>query len=160
MIEQLDDHSVPVQSTLVTHPGNVVRQPTWQRVTLLVILFYEGLGALLGGGLLIAEPDGRLMDMPVEIMHGFFSDFLIPGLILTGLGILNSAAFITILNRMRIDWLFSGLGMGGLAIWFIVEIIILQEFHWLHAMWGIPVLIGCLVTILLISSRRSTRHHS
>ena len=58
----------------------MVRQPTWQRIIVLTVLGYEGLGALLGGGLLAAAPDGRLMNMPVEIMRGFFPDYFIPGL--------------------------------------------------------------------------------
>ena len=125
---------------------------TWQRVVLLVILGYEGAGAITGGGLLAASPDGRFMDMSVSIMNGFFPDFLIPGIMLIGLGILNSAAFVSVLKRSRIDWLLAGLALGGLAIWFIVEIFILWEFHWLHAMWGLPVLVGCLVALPLVSS--------
>lgn len=145
---------IPDQSQSEKYPCNTDRQPTWQRITLLIVLAYEGLGALTGGSLLVAEPDGRLMDMPVEIMHGVFNNFLVPGLILTGLGILNTSAFFAVLRRNRIDWLMAGLGLGGLTIWFIVEIIILNEFHWLHAMWGLPVLAGCLVTLPLVLSRR------
>ena len=33
------------------------RQRTWQRVILLIVLGYEGLGGLAGGGLLVAKPD-------------------------------------------------------------------------------------------------------
>ena len=132
----------------------VFEQPRWQRITLLCILGYEAAGALSGGFLLALAPDGRIMDMPVEIMHGVFSNFLIPAIILTGLGILNTTAFIAVLRRNRIDWLLAGLGLGGLTIWFIVEIIILKEFHWLHAMWGMPVLVGDLVTLPLVLSRR------
>jgi hypothetical protein len=137
---------------------NIACQATWQRITLLIVLGYERLGALTGGSLLVAEPDGRLMDMPVEIMHGVFGNFLVPGLILAGLGILNTTAFVAVLRRNRIDWLLAGLGLGGLTVWFIVEIVILKEFHWLHAMWGIPVLVGCLVTLPLILSRRLELH--
>jgi len=143
-----------------TNPRNMARQPAWQRIILLIVLGYEGLGALTGGGLLVAEPDGRLMDMPVEIMHGVFSNFLIPGIILTGLGILNTTAFVAVLRRTRIDWLLTSLGLGGLTIWFIVEIVILKEFHWLHAMWGLPVLLGCIATLPLVIHRRLAQHHS
>src|SRR5512136_2601778 len=114
----------------------VVDQPRWQRITLLSILGYETAGALSGGFLLALAPDGRLMDMPVEIMHGFFKDFLMPGFMLIGLGSLNG-------------WILSSLALGGLVIWFTVEIIILQEFHWLHAMWGLPVIVGCMMIIAL-----------
>jgi hypothetical protein len=143
-----------------TNSRNAGRQPTWQRITLLCVLGYEGAGALLGGILLVAEPDGRLMDMPVDIMHGFFPDFLVPGLILIGLGILNTAAFVAVLRRTRTDWLLAGLGLGGLAVWFIVEIVVLRELHWLHAMWGLPVLAGGLAALPLVPSRRANRHRS
>jgi len=148
------------QSELRKNPRNKARQPTWQRITLLIVLGYEGAGALLGGGFLVAVPDGRLMDMPVDIMHGVFGDFLIPGLILTGLGILNTIAFIAVLRRTRADWFLAGLGLGGLTIWFIVEIAILRELHWLHGLWGLPVLVGCLVALPLVPFRRAARNRS
>ncbi len=134
-----------------------VNQPGWQRIILLSIIGYETAGALSGGILLAMAPDGRLMDMPVEIMHGFFKDFLIPGFMLMGLGILNAVAFIAVLLKNRNGWIFSGLALGGLVIWFTIEIIILQEFHWLHAIWGLPVIIGCPMIIRLIPRRKKTR---
>src|SRR5262245_28296522 len=110
-------------------------QRRWQRITLLAVLAYEGLGALAGGALLVARPDGRYMDMPVGMMHGTFSDFLIPGLILFGLGLLNIAAFVAVLRKIRAAWIAASLAIGGLAVWFFVEIVILRELHWLHVMW-------------------------
>jgi len=137
--------------------GGTVRQPTWQRVTLLTVLGYEGAGALLGGSLLVAAPDGRLMDMPVAMLHGIFRDFFIPGLILIGLGLLTTAAFVAVWRRTRTDWLLAGLALGGLAVWFSVEIAIVG-LHWLHAMWGLPVLAGGLVALPLVPSRPAARH--
>src|SRR5689334_8390618 len=110
-------------------------QRLWQRIILLAVLGYEGLGGLLGGGLLVARPDGRAMDMPVGLMHGTFADFLIPGIILFGLGALNLVAFVAVLRRLRWDWVGAGLAMGGWAVWFLVEIIVIRELHWLHVMW-------------------------
>ncbi len=133
-----------------------VRQPRWQRIILLSVLGYEAAGCLLGGSFLIAAPDGRLMAMPVDIMHGAFRDFLVPGIILFALGILNTAAFISVLRRSRTDWFLAGLAMGGLAAWFWVEIAILQGLHWLHAMWGLPVIAGGLAVIPLLPSRETT----
>ncbi|MDP4265559.1 MAG: DUF998 domain-containing protein [Bacteroidota bacterium] len=146
---------------ILTHPGKKLQtqkvdQPRWQRIILLSLLGYEGAGALMGGILLIAAPGGRYMDMPVEIMHGVFRDFMVPGIILFGLGILNTAAFVAVLRRTRSDWFMAGLALGGLFIWFIVEIVILQELHWLHAMWGIPVLLGWVMAIPLIALRHET----
>ena len=130
-------------------------QPAWQRIILLIVIGYEAAGCLLGGLLLIAAPDGSYMDMPVEMMHGTFSDFLIPGIILFGLGILNTLAFIAVIRQVPSDWFMAGLAMGGLYIWFVVEIIIIRELHWLHAMWGIPVLLGWVLIIPLIYARHT-----
>ena len=77
-----------------------VGQSKWQRMILLFVLGYEGAGALLGSVLLVAAPDGRLMDMPVSIMHGSFPDFLIPGIILFALGIVNTVAFFAVLRKL------------------------------------------------------------
>jgi hypothetical protein len=141
---------------LITQKSNIepAHQLKWQRIILLTILGYEGAGALLGGAFLIARPDGGLMDMPVGIMHGAFSNFLIPGIILLGLGILNVFSFASVFRRSESDWLMAGVALGGLLIWFVVEIVILQELHWLHLMWGIPVLLGWIVTLPLVALRK------
>jgi len=149
-----------VQNRLESGTNGIPHQPHWQRILLLIVLGYEGAGGLAGGMLLFIAPDGKLMDMPVDIMHGIFPDFLIPGLILFGLGILTTAAFVAVLFRARYGWLLSSLGLGGLVIWFITEIIILRELHWLHAMWGIPVVAGCLVAIPLVSAHFASQYHS
>lgn len=135
-------------------------QPGWQRVTLLAVLGYEALGCLSGGSLLVLSPDGKYMNMPVEIMNGVFRDFLVPGIILLGLGILTTIAFIAVLRRLPSDWFMACLALGGLLIWFWVEIAILQELHWLHAMWGLPVVLGAVAAIPLIPSWRSAIHRA
>lgn len=114
----------------------------WQRIILLIVLAYEGWGGLTGGILLVLRPDGNYMNMPVEIMHGFFPDFFIPGIILTGMGALTAAAFFAVLKRYKYDWILAGMAMGGYIIWFATEITILRQLHWLHIMWGVPVLVG------------------
>ena len=82
-------------------PPKLVRHGAWHRIILLVVLAYESVGCLLGGSLLILAPDGRMMAMPVDMMQGVFADFLIPGVILFGLGILNTAAFVSVLRRTK-----------------------------------------------------------
>lgn len=134
----------------------MVASTGWKRIILLIILGYEAAGCLLGGILLISAPDGSYMNMPVDLMHGFFRDFLIPGIILFGLGILNTIGFISVLRKTGLDWFFSSLALGSMFIWFVVEIIILRELHWLHAMWGLPVLLGWVMIIPLIAQRNES----
>ena len=139
------------------HTHKQVGQPRWLRIILLTVLAYESIGCLLGGILLIAAPDGKYMDMPVDMMHGIFPNFLIPGIILFDLGILNTLAFLKVLHKTGSDWFMAALALGGLYIWFVVEIIIIQELHWLHLMWGAPVLLGWVLAIPLIVLRHDTR---
>jgi hypothetical protein len=128
-------------------------QRLWQRIILLIVLAYEGLGSLAGGALLTARPDGSAMKMPASLMHGAFPDFLIPGIILFALGALNVVAFFLVLRKSRLDWLAAGLAMGGMAVWFFVEIVIIRELVWLHAMWGLPVLLGGAMALPLLPFR-------
>ena len=135
---------------------NSGRQPRVQRVILLGVLAYEAIGAILGGILLIVRPDGRLMNMPVDIMNGVFRDFLLPGYILLGLGILNAIAFLAVLRRNYADWILASLANGGLLIWFVVEIAVLQQTHWLHFMWGFPIVVGSLMMLSLFPVQPAT----
>jgi hypothetical protein len=132
------------------------RQRLWQRIALLTVLGYEGAGALAGGALLVARPDGAYMNIPVSVMHGTFRDFVIPGVILFALGLLNVAAFLAVLRRSRAGWLVAYLAVGGMAVWFFVEIAILRELHWLHAMWGLPVIVGGVAAVPLLPLGRDT----
>lgn len=121
----------------------------WQRIILLFILAYEGWGGFTGGTLLTFGPDGHMMKMPTSMLHGYFPDFLIPGIILTAMGILTTAAFFALLFKQRSAWLLSLLSMGGYIIWFLVEILLVGT-HWLQIMWGVPVLVGFLLTIPML----------
>jgi hypothetical protein len=62
---------------------------------------YEGLGSLAGSALLVATPGGSSMQMPVNIMHGAFKDFLIPGIILFWLCVINVVAFFRYCNAKK-----------------------------------------------------------
>jgi len=151
--------SLPAPSTVYTLVPKlncmftINRQPVWQRILLLAVLGYEAAGCLAGGAMLIAEPDGSLMQMPVNLMHGAFPDFLIPGIFLAILGSINTIAFFSVLLRRVSAWLPVNLALGGLLIWFYVEIVILRELHWLHAMWGLPVIGGTMLSTRLIPAK-------
>lgn len=95
------------------------------------------------------------MNIPVAGMHGAFPDFLVPGIILTGMGLLTSLAFFAVLLRRSIDWLLASMALGGFVIWFAVEIAILRELHWLHIVWGVPVLIGLWAALPLIHGTKA-----
>jgi hypothetical protein len=125
----------------------------WSRRILLAVLAFEAIGALVGGPLLVASPDGRLMEMPVAAMHGVFADFLVPGILLTLLGLLNAAAFFVLLLRRPSGWLWAALALGGFLIWFLVELAVVGAKVWAQAAWGIPVVVG--IIAMLPEARRA-----
>lgn len=53
------------------------------RIAAIVLLLFNGIGAIYGGYLFMAAPDGSLMHMPLSFLdHSPFTSFLIPGIIL------------------------------------------------------------------------------
>ena len=121
-----------------------------KRIILLSILASEGIAAVAGGLSLVLAPDGSILHMPVEKLHGVFTNFLIPGIVLTTMGILTISAFFAVLLKSKIDWLFAGIALIGFTCWFLVEISIIREVHILHVIWGIPILVGIWATLPLV----------
>jgi hypothetical protein len=120
--------------------------------------------------MLVAAPDGSLMQMPASNL-GPFSDFLIPGLLLVVfLGIYPLAVAYALwahpgwpwaqaLNPFRgMHWAWAGsLAAGAIVlVWIVTEMILLQAtvfLHWLTLGWGLA-LIGL---ALLPAVRREYR---
>lgn len=143
-----------MQDVMTWHVGSEIRAPEgWARRTLLAILAFEALGSFIGGPLLVAAPDGRLMQMPVQDLQGVFPDFLIPGLLLTFLGVLNAVAFFAFLRRRPSAWLWVGLALGGFLVWFVVELAIVGAKSWAQAAWGVPVPVGLVLALPLAMER-------
>ena len=128
----------------------------WQRIVVLFVLAYEALGGLAGGLLLIAAPDGRYMDLPVSLVRGYFDDFLIPGSILIAMGVVSAIAFRLVFRKKQNDWFWLCIALCGWYIWFLTEIIIIHELHWLHIMWAVPVLIGIIAAMPLVAKRNDS----
>ena len=87
--------------------GNQVKRPLvyW---LLLFLLFFQGVSATPAGLMLVSDPTGETMQMPVTWLAGtIFPNYLIPGLILTivlGLGaffVLASLLFLPERGRVR-----------------------------------------------------------
>ncbi len=130
---------------------------SWHRLVLLIVLGVEGAGGVVGGILFGLAPDGHYMDMPVKMMHGTFSDFLVPGFLLTVMGFVSVCAVVAVLKRHSHGWLMAGIAVGGWIIWYTVEIIIIRELHILHLFWGVPVLVAAIAWVPLLVARAGTK---
>ncbi len=139
--------------TLWNTSDRLAEQPRWAHRALLGILAFEAAGAFIGGPALIAAPDGHLMQIPLQDLRGVFPDFLVPGLILTGLGLLNAVAFVVLLLKRPIAWLPVGLALFGFLIWFVVELSICGAKSWAQAAWAAPVPVGIVLALPLALER-------
>lgn len=107
---------------------------TFLKAASIILLLFNGFGAVYGGGSLILHPDGSGLQMPLEILKASpFKDFFIPGIVLfvvNGLG--SFFAFITLLLKWPRHYLFV-MGEGiVLCGWILVQIIMIKQLLALH----------------------------
>jgi hypothetical protein len=101
---------------------------------LFFLIAFIAVSAFLSGLLMIAEPGGSILNLPVSILEPTpFKDFLIPGIILSAVvGGTNLLAVVFNLKQhaSRYNWALA----GGIMIcgWIIAQMILIQAAHWLH----------------------------
>lgn len=128
--------------TDTTRPRTTAGRPAGGRrpvaaSALIVVLLVQAVGAMAGGGALVAAPHGGIMKMPVSYLAGSpFHDYLVPGIVLfvvLGLGPLLTAG--ALLRRpagealaalnpfpgQHWGWTLSGVVGVALLIWIAVE---------------------------------------
>lgn len=109
-------------------------------LALVGVEIFVGLGALYGGGGLVADPTGGALGMPLTLLAGSpFADFLVPGvtlLLVNGVGSLVAAALA--LARWR------SAGALGVALGAFLVAWILLQMLWIGAIsWFQPVILAC-----------------
>ncbi len=134
------------------------------RNILIFLLFFLGVGAIGGGGVLIISPTGEMIGMPLSTLKGSpFNSFLIPGIILfltigiapflVVFGLLRkpespAAERLNFFKDMHWAWSFSIYVAFALIIWIQVETIFVQGVGWLqtfYMLFAIPMIIVALL---------------
>lgn len=127
------------------------------RILAIVLLFFNGISALFGGGSMIYDPSGQILQMPIELLdRSPFDNFLIPGIILFSVnGLLN---LIVGILGIRKNYLFPNLTLlCGLLLtaWLTIQIIMIKEFYApLHVTYY---LVGIALFILGLKLRMNNR---
>jgi hypothetical protein len=114
------------------------------RMVALVAVAFLAVTAIWGAALLIGDPMGRPMDIPVSVLqHSPFHSFLIPGiLLLVSNGLLGIAVFVVALLRARGYGLWVGFQGCVLFGWITIEVILLRTVVWLHYVyWGLALIL-------------------
>jgi hypothetical protein len=128
----------------------------------IILLLFNGFGAFYGGIMLIADPSGAKLQMPLSFLeHSPFSNYLIPGIVLiTVNGLFSFVTLVAlILKKENAFWLVIAQGIM-LSGWILVQLILLRMFYApLHATFLIIGLglIGC--GFYLKNKQRNTHFH-
>src|ERR1035438_2565973 len=110
------------------------------RAIALVTLAFLGVGAVAGGAILILDPSGKLLQMPLSILdHSPFHSFLIPGIILlVANGILSLLIMIPVIRRTPGNGLWVAFQGCVLTGWITIEVIMVRLAVWPHSVyWAI-----------------------
>ncbi len=112
---------------------------------------FIGLGAVGGGIMLISDPSGGGIGIPVELLEGSpFSDYLIPGLVLltvNGLGSIIGS--IMTFRRHRFCRLTAAVLGIFLMAWITIQVMIFNSIHWVHATYFTLGLVELILGILI-----------
>lgn len=100
----------------------------------MALLVFVALGAIPASVMLITDPSGTSLGLPLEwINQSVFGDYLLPGIVLFvvfGLG--SFAAAFGVLRRQQWSWLLTILLGLALMIWIVVQYFTIQTFFFLQ----------------------------
>ncbi len=100
---------------------------------------FIGLGALGGGFMLVRDPSGSGLELPMSLLEGSpFPDFLIPGMFLLAVNGVGSmiGAGLSFTRRRYAQEIAIVLG-AILVAWIVIQIVIISSFHWMHVLYFI-----------------------
>ncbi|MFK0523755.1 hypothetical protein ACINKY_16220 [Paenibacillus illinoisensis] len=148
-------------------PGQGSDRLSW---VLIILHGFLGIGAIVGGGCLIIDPSGNLLQMPDSLLeHSPFRNFLIPGIILMlVLGLMPIVVAIALMTHFHWKtggklnlytdrhwaWTFSLYTGFALHIWIMVQVFWIQHvsiIHLIYFAWGVAIQV---VTLLPGVQRR------
>jgi hypothetical protein len=118
------------------------------KTILFILISFIALTAVLSGLIMISNPDGGVLNLPLSLLDNTpFINYKLPGILLTVLvGGINLIAVFLNLQRhsARYNWALA----GGVVItgWIIIQMILIGAFHWLHILY---LVVG--IFIILIS---------
>ena len=100
---------------------------------------FIGLGALVGGFMLVKDPSGSALGVPLSFLEGSpFPDFLIPGIFLLAVNGVGSmiGAGLSFTRRRYAQEIAIVLG-AILVTWIVVQVIMIRSFSGLHILYFI-----------------------
>jgi hypothetical protein len=118
-----------------------------------------GIGAVICGALLIIGPDGRYLQMPIDMLSKSpFRNFLIPGLILFLVNGVGNVVSAVLCFKMHRNAGFGGMFFGfGLIIWLFVQINMVGGGSWLQYLYFVLGILELLLGIVMREFERKQK---
>lgn len=111
---------------------------TFLKILTALLLLFNGIGAIYGGGNLIFHPDGSSIHLSEELLKQTpFTNYLIPGIILfIANGLYSFAVLVALLLNLRsYPWMVIAQGVI-LTGWIIIQILLIRTVYFLHIILG------------------------
>ncbi len=100
---------------------------------------FIGIGAMGGGFMLVKDPSGSALGVPLSLLEGSpFPNFLIPGIFLLAVNGVGSmiGAGLSFTRRRYAQEIAIVLG-AILVAWILIQVVIIKSFSWLHILYFI-----------------------
>ncbi|NOT75711.1 MAG: hypothetical protein HOP08_12365 [Cyclobacteriaceae bacterium] len=109
------------------------------KILLQTLLFLNGISAVIGGLLLMAQPNGRLLHITVAMLrYSPFTSYFLPGMVLFVFNGVSSLLifYLSIFSSPRYP-LYAVAQGAFLILWIMVQVVYLQTFSPLHLVMGV-----------------------
>jgi len=122
------------------------------KIVAILFLLFNGINALVGGFLMMSDPTGGKMQLPLSYLdHSPFQNFFIPGLVLfIANGLLSVAVLVAVFLRFRLYPQWIMLQGSVLLGWIVIQVIMVQHVFFLHYLMGgiglLLIIVGLMLT--------------
>lgn len=118
------------------------------KLLLFLLTAFVALTAIVSGALLISDPDGTLFSMSTSLLKSTpFINFLVPGLILCF--VVGGTNLMAVIRNMQTHPLRYNWSIAGAIIlmgWVVVQMLLIENLHWLQFLY-----LGIGLMMLLLS---------
>lgn len=134
------------------------------RMLAVFLLLFNGVGAVIGGWLLMIDPGGTQIQLPSSYLeHIPFKDYFIPGFILfVANGLMSFVVLIATATNGRFYTQMLVVQGAILSGWIMIQILMVQDVYYLHCIMGSIglVLMGLGFILHIKDHQREFRHLS
>jgi len=110
----------------------------WVQIATILLLIFNGIGAIYGGWNLIVHPDGSSIKLSSDLLNTTpFQNYLVPGIILFVCnGLFSMFVIVAILSKSKYSPhlnIAQGMILCG---WLVIQMLLIRTVYFLHAVMG------------------------